>query len=40
MMYGTKIAAGHHNDHFDFNEDCLWRAAAALGELALHFSKN
>lgn len=40
MMYGTQIAAGHHNDHFDFNEDCLWRAAATLGELALHFSKN
>lgn len=40
MMYGTQIAAGHHNDHFDFNEDCLWRAAAALGELALCFSKN
>lgn len=40
MMYGTQIVAGHHNDHFDFNEDCLWRAAAALGELALCFSKN
>lgn len=40
MMYGTRIAAGHHNDHFDFNEDCLWRAAAALGELALYFTKN
>lgn len=39
MMYGTKIAAGHHNDHFDFNEDCLWRAAATLAEIALHFSK-
>lgn len=38
MMYGTKIAAGHHNDHFDFNEDCLWRAAAALGELAVCFT--
>lgn len=40
MMYGTQIAAGHHNDHFDFNEDCLWRGAAALAELALNFSKN
>lgn len=39
MMYGTKIAAGHHNDHFDFNEDCLWRAAGTLTELALYFSK-
>ena len=40
MMYGTKIVAGHHNDHFDFNEDCLWRASAALAELAMHFSKD
>ena len=39
LMYGTKIAAGHHNDHFDFNEDCLWRASAALAELAMHFTK-
>ena len=38
MMYGTKIAAGHHNSHFDFNEECLWKAAATLAEIAIHFS--
>ena len=30
MMYGTKIAAGHHNSHFDFNENCLWKATATI----------
>ena len=40
MMYGTKIAAGHHNSHFDFNEDCLWKAAATVTEIAVHFSNK
>jgi len=40
MMYGTKIAAGHHNNHFDFNEDCLWKAAATVTEIAVHFSNK
>lgn len=40
MMYGTPIAAGHHNSFFDFNEDCLWKAAATLTEIALHFSNK
>ena len=40
MMYGTKIAAGHHNSHFDFNEECLWKAAATLAEIAIHFSNK
>lgn len=40
MMYGTKIAAGHHNSHFDFNEECLWKAAATLTEVAIHFSNK
>ena len=40
MMYGTKIAAGHHNSHFDFNEDCLWKAAATLAEVAIHFTNK
>ena len=40
MMYGTKIAAGHHNSHFDFNEDCLWKAAATITEIAVHFSNK
>ena len=37
---GTKIAAGHHNSHFDFNEDCLWKAAATVTEIAVHFSNK
>ena len=40
MMYGTKIAAGHHNSHFDFNEDCLWKAAATITEIAVYFSNK
>lgn len=40
MMYGTHIAAGHHNSHFDFNENCLWRAAATLTEIAVHFTNK
>ena len=40
MMYGTKIEAGHHNSHFDFNEDCLWKAAATVTEIAVHFSNK
>ena len=40
MMYGTKIAAGHHNSHFDFNEECLWKAAATLTEVAIHFTNK
>lgn len=40
MMYGTELAAGHHNSHFDFHEDCLWKAAAAVTEVAVHFSNK
>lgn len=40
MMYGTKIAAGHHNSHFDFNEEVLWKAAATLAETAIHFTNK
>lgn len=40
MMYGTQIVAGHHNSHFDFNEDCMWKAAAAVTEIALYFSNK
>ncbi len=40
MMYGTQIAAGHHNSHFDFHEDCMWKAAATLTEIAVHFSNK
>ena len=38
MMYGTPIAAGHHNSHFDFDEEVLWKAAATLMELAVKYS--
>lgn len=38
LMYGTEIAAGHHNSHFDFNEDCLWKAAGMLTNLAVHYT--
>ena len=40
MMYGTKIAAGHHNSHFDFNEEVLWKAAAVLAEVAIRFTNK
>lgn len=38
MMYGTEIAASHHNNYFNFHEDCLWKAAAFLAETAIYFS--
>ncbi len=38
LMYGTKLAAGHHNSGFDFNEECMWKAAAMLTEIAIHFT--
>lgn len=38
LMYGTPIAAGHHNDHFDFDEEALPRAAATVTEMAIYFS--
>lgn len=40
LMYGTPICAVHHNNHFDFKEDALWRAAAALTEMAIHFTQK
>lgn len=40
MMYGTEIAAGHHNSHFDFNENCLWKAAGLLATLAVKYSNK
>lgn len=38
LMYGTSLAAGHHNGRFDFNEEVLWKAAATLTELAVKYS--
>ena len=40
MMYGASIAAGHHNNHFDFNEACLWKSAGLLTILALTYTKK
>lgn len=40
MMYGAAVTAGHHNSSFDFDEECLWKAAASLTNLALYFTKK
>lgn len=40
LMYGTPIAAGHHNSHFDFNEEALWKAAATLTEMGIYYSNK
>lgn len=40
LMYGSKIAAGHHNSHFDFDESCLYKAVAMLTELALKYTNK
>ena len=37
MMYGTKIAAGHHNSHFDFYVYFLFIASATLAVFVIHF---
>lgn len=40
LMYGTEIAAGHHNSCFDFNENCLYKAVAMLTELAIAYTNK
>ena len=40
MMYGSPIAAGHHNGYFDFDEAAMPRAAATVAEMAIYFSKR
>lgn len=40
MMYGTSLAAGHHNKAFDFNEKCLPKAVGILTTLAIYFSNK
>lgn len=40
MQFGTPIAAGHHNDCFDFDETCLFKAAALLTEIAICYSNK
>jgi aminobenzoyl-glutamate utilization protein A len=34
LIVGTELMAGHHDSHFDFNEDTLVSATAFLGEIA------
>jgi aminobenzoyl-glutamate utilization protein A len=34
LVVGTELMAGHHDSHFDFNEDTLVSATAFLGEIA------
>ncbi|MCR9385960.1 amidohydrolase [Vibrio metoecus] len=36
MIFGTELAAGHHNDKFDFNESVLQNALALLSEVVLN----
>ena len=40
LMYGTEIAAGHHNSCFDFDEKCLYKAVAMLTELAIAYTNK
>lgn len=40
LMYGSSIAAGHHNRCFDFDESCLAKAVAMLTELAITYSNK
>ena len=40
LGYGANIAAGHHNDHFDFNENCLWQAVGLLTTLVQTYTNK
>ena len=40
MMYGSELAAGHHQSNFDFDEDTLWRTVGLLTKLALKYVHN
>ncbi len=40
LMFGTELAAVHHNPHFDFDESVLWETAALLAILADHYTKR
>ena len=37
MMYGAELAAGHHNDRFDFDESVISHTAAFLAALTLKY---
>lgn len=38
LFYGTELAAGHHNDRFDFDESVLARSAGFLALLAFRYA--
>lgn len=40
MLYGTELAAVHHNASFDFDEDVLPRSAAWLATLAVKYASG
>ncbi len=40
IMYGAELAAGHHNSRFDFDENCMWKAAWLLAFPALHYTNK
>ncbi|PPC77955.1 peptidase M20 [Pokkaliibacter plantistimulans] len=39
VVFGTELSAGHHNEHFDFDEKVLSNALHTLGLLVLNFSE-
>ncbi len=38
VVFGTQLAAGHHNEKFDFDEQVLAIAVETLARTALNFS--
>lgn len=40
MMFGTKIAAGHHNEKFDFDESVLGTAVKVYTKLLFKFNRK
>lgn len=40
LMFGSALAAGHHNGRFDFDESVLWRSAGLLACLAATYTKS
>lgn len=38
VMFGTELAAGHHNGYFDINEDMLPLGVQLLAEAAYQFT--
>lgn len=40
MVFGTQLAAGHHNEKFDFDEQVLTIAVETLARTALNFPER